>query len=297
MSANSCKKLVKASADASAKGVQHLLAVLKPDGTVVMSGSDNILHAVFGNIDLCTALQTTIISHRQEEGGVVRPAIVMTFPLLPCSPYSPSWKGSGMIRKVLDDMVNVAGYGKYGKKLGQGEPPLGWPGDVVEWVGYAGAARSKLTIRQMTEIIISMLQANQIDPATHVIQEDNDDVADNMAMDAADPGQDHYAPDVAVAGNNVGEADQEEENQTRENNLKLYEVEVIDDGKIQDLNADESELEEDVDQENNHFKQKMPADDKIVVDINNLVSLATDLAQSDNAEGSDAKQKRYIQSL
>ena len=95
----------------------------------------------------------------------------------------------------------------------------------------------------------------------------------------------------------MGEADQEEENLTRENNGILYEVEVIDDGKIQDLNADESEPEEGVDEENNHVKEKMPADDKIVVNINTLVSLATDLADfdnSDNAEGFDAKKKRYI---
>ena len=97
MSANLCKKLVKASADASMHGVQHILMLLRPDGTIAVSGSDNILPAVVGNAELYDKLVTTITENRQEEGGRVLPFSVLDYPLLPCSPYSPQWKGSGMI--------------------------------------------------------------------------------------------------------------------------------------------------------------------------------------------------------
>ena len=46
MPGNNCNKLVKASDVASSKGVQHILAVLKPGGTLALSASENILNAI-----------------------------------------------------------------------------------------------------------------------------------------------------------------------------------------------------------------------------------------------------------
>ena len=43
---NASKKVLKASGDASTKNVQHILVVLKPDGTLALSGSHNIVHAL-----------------------------------------------------------------------------------------------------------------------------------------------------------------------------------------------------------------------------------------------------------
>ena len=64
MSGNYCNKLVKASGDASSKGVQHLLAVLKPDGTLTLCGTENILSAVFRDEELHAKLHTTISANR-----------------------------------------------------------------------------------------------------------------------------------------------------------------------------------------------------------------------------------------
>ena len=171
MSANaSCHKLIKASTEASQKGVQHILAIMKPDGTYAMSGSDNMVHAILNNPTLYTALRDTITANTLQE-GIIFPLNVINYPLLPCAPGSKGWKGSARIRKVLDSMVTSAGYGKYGKKLGQGLAPIGWPDDIP-WAGYKGAANSGLTIPGMTMIIVSLLEAAQLDPATHVMADD-----------------------------------------------------------------------------------------------------------------------------
>ena len=168
---NASKKLLKASTEASGKGVQHVLAVVKPDGSFDMSGSDNIINAIMNDAALYQTLRRTVTANWQEEGEVI-PVNVLSFPLLPCSPFSKAWKGSAMIRRQLDSIVTAAGYGKYGLKLGQGDPPQGWPHDV-EWLGYKGSGRSGLRNIQMTSIIVSMLESANIDPATHVRQEND----------------------------------------------------------------------------------------------------------------------------
>ena len=72
-----------------------------------------------------------------------------------------------MIRKVLDDMMKYAGYGRFGLKYGEGEPPIGWPVSV-SWKGYKGAAKSQMSNQELTVIIGSLLVAAGLDPATHV---------------------------------------------------------------------------------------------------------------------------------
>ena len=175
MSNKECQKLVKASDDAVGKNVQHILVIVKSDRSITINGSNNTVQAVLQNANLYASLQDTIANSRVEEGERLEPIKVYSYSPLPVSPYSPEWKGSGMIRKVLDDMVTTAGYGKYGRKLGQGLAPLGWPVDSVPWEGYAGAGRPYtntnrcLTNQQLTQIIIGMLQAAHLDPATHVM--------------------------------------------------------------------------------------------------------------------------------
>ena len=125
MAANQCKKLLKASKDSSNKIVQHLPAVIKPDGSIAFSGSDNILRAIVNHAEVYSNLQTTINANRQEEGIPVSHLEVVTYPYLPCSPYSDSFKGSAMIRKALDSLVTTAGYGKYGHKHRAGRATKG----------------------------------------------------------------------------------------------------------------------------------------------------------------------------
>ena len=79
MYGNNDNKFVKASDVASSKGVQHILAVLKPDGTLALSGSEHILNAVFRHEELYMKLHLRLTANRQEEGGIIRPV----------SPYSP----------------------------------------------------------------------------------------------------------------------------------------------------------------------------------------------------------------
>ena len=90
---------------------------------------------------------------------------------LPCSPFSAEWKeqGNGIIRGVLSAMLVTAGYGrgKGDRKLGVAPAPVGWPASV-SWANYKGSTRSGLKVSEVTEIIVSMLQAAGLSPETHV---------------------------------------------------------------------------------------------------------------------------------
>ena len=70
-------------------------------------------------------------------------------------------------------MLSTCGYGRSGRsrKLGVGAAPVGWP-DNISWTGFSGSTRSKLTVHEITEIIVAMLETNGIDPNTHVIGSD-----------------------------------------------------------------------------------------------------------------------------
>ena len=83
----------------------------------------------------------------------------VVYPLLPVPIDSSEWKGSAMIRGVLDDMTVCAGYGKYGVKLGVGEPPLGWPHSIIAWKDYCGASRSKLSNKGWVKIVLYVVSA------------------------------------------------------------------------------------------------------------------------------------------
>ena len=175
---NARKKLLKASTEASEKGgVQHVLAIVKADGSLDMSGSDNIVSAILNNVSFYQNLKDILTTSRQNTGNIL-PSHMLSFPLLPCSPSSKEWKGSKMLRGVVDSYVTAAGYGKYGNKLGQGVAPPGWPADVP-WAGYTGAGSSGLKNNQLTKIIIGMLQAAGINPVEHVKQDEEPEADDH----------------------------------------------------------------------------------------------------------------------
>ena len=146
------------------------MLIKHPDGTVKFNGTENIMQAFSGNQELLDQVKTVVLSTQ----GPPVPIVVLSYPLLPCSPLSAKWykKGSSkIIRGVLQTMITNAGFGKYGKKLGGAEYPLGWPADVP-WVTFKGVGNSGLTHESMTKIICGMLRAANLDPAIHVEPEE-----------------------------------------------------------------------------------------------------------------------------
>ena len=170
-------KLIKASdTAASSDHLQHVILMLSDDGQVVVTGSANITQAL-RYTETFTDIKKIMVENKQVQGDDVRSSQIIEYPLLPCPPYSAGWKDTGMIRQILTRMLARIGYGDGGrtKKLGVGDPPPGWP-ENISWCNFRGASRSGLSMQNVTDIIVSMLQAVQVDPYEHV--KDTDAVQD-----------------------------------------------------------------------------------------------------------------------
>ena len=164
-------KLVKASAEGSKNQVQHILFTVKPGGAKIhASGSDNFMRAVYGSQELLSAIDSVLLPNITKEQVLHANTHQTDYDLLPCSPYSAEWKGSAKIRGVLRKILTKAGFGRAGneRKLGVGAPPLGWPEDI-SWTNYTGSTSSKLTLPQITHIIISMMEAVGLNPESHIV--------------------------------------------------------------------------------------------------------------------------------
>ena len=120
-------QMVRASEKACQNQLQHLLVIRTPDGRLQFNGSTNFVNAVEADMEMSPRLQALLKNNVMPEGEVVTSAQILSYPFLPCSPSSPGWKGSKMIRKVLADMMACIGYADGGKikKLGVGPTPLG----------------------------------------------------------------------------------------------------------------------------------------------------------------------------
>ena len=101
----------------------------------------------------CSLFQQPLLRESVTQQGVAA-GLLITYPKLPCSPYSPAWKGSAMIRGVLTKMLAMA--------------------MVVV------APRRCLGGGQVTEIIVSLLVAAGIDPVTHVRVQHDAEVEDHQ---------------------------------------------------------------------------------------------------------------------
>ena len=114
--------------------------------------------------------------------GDVAALQLLDYPLLPCSPSSPKWKGSIKLRAILSKMLIRAGYGRQGtkKNLGVGIPPIGWPQQQIPWENFKGASRSKLIVNDITVIIVSMMRGANLDPETHIVAQP--DEVENIDM-------------------------------------------------------------------------------------------------------------------
>ena len=164
-------KLVKASAEASKKQVQHVLFTVKPgEEKNHASGSDNFMRAVYGSQELLSAIDSVLMPSITKDQVLHANTHQTDYDRLPCSPYSADWKGSAKIRRVLRNILTKAGFGRAGneRRLGVGAPPLGWPEDI-SWANYTGSTSSKLTLPQITHIIISMMEAVGLDPESHIV--------------------------------------------------------------------------------------------------------------------------------
>ena len=182
MSQRAVAKLVAASDAAAISQVQHLLVVLSADGQLEFSGSNTFINTLQSDETVFFGLQELLLSKKVE--GNIKPCHILNYPLLPCSPLSPSWKGSHMISAYLTSMLTSTGHGGNGvkRKLGTGISPPGWPAEVIEWKNYKGATRSKLSTTQMTTIIVSLLAAAGIvDLNTHVKEDkgEEEDIEQN----------------------------------------------------------------------------------------------------------------------
>ena len=316
---------MKASKDSSNKNVQHLLAVIKPDGSIAFSGSDNILRAIVNNDEVYSNLQTSINTNRQKEGIPVSHLEVVTYPYLPCSPYSDSFRGSAMIRKALYSLVTTAGYGKYGHKLGEGEPPRGWPQNV-KWEGYKGASGSRLTNIQMKEIIISMYLAVSIDPETHVKPNDTEQVAngegehDEEQLNLEEEGHLGEIDAEQIIPNERNHGEEQIVYDENYNQEEMFEYEIVQDGHIeevegfandedediglavpmaqvesnQDKNPEEEEIQKDVgyevgdvDEHNYYTNTEQITGDRLEENVTNLMYLAGELAHAESVKEVD----------
>ena len=55
-----------------------------------------------------------------------------------------------------------------------------WPAHIIPWADYKGATKSHLSSGQVKEIIVSLLVAAGIDPATHVRVQHDAEVGDHQ---------------------------------------------------------------------------------------------------------------------
>ena len=122
-------KLVKASDSAANGQVQHVLVMLNPEGTLQLHGALNFVEAIQTNEELNNNLCNTLKNVKTDE--VIHAAQLLSYPKLPCSPFSAGWKGSAMIRGVLTKIFARIGYGGGGPRKGSELETLLWVGQKI----------------------------------------------------------------------------------------------------------------------------------------------------------------------
>ena len=125
MSRESLDNLEKASRKATSDGIQHFVVTMK-DGKLEFSGSHNFVRPLVDDLELCSKLESFMLENTVAENVDIFHATnkIPHYALLPCSPYSPQWKGSANIRKILTEMLNVIGYKAAGRKKTLGNVQL-----------------------------------------------------------------------------------------------------------------------------------------------------------------------------
>ena len=191
------KNLLKASEAACHSDTQHLVLSVTADGQVHASGTDNLVTGIIEDAELFSKIKDCIRSKVTEQFVGYATTHELAYAPLPCSPLSAEWKeqGNGDIRGVLSAMLVTAGFGrgKGDRKLGVGPAPLGWPAGV-SWANFKGSTRSGLKVAEVTDIIVSMLQAAGLSPDTHVkpteeaiAEMTEEDVVEELMVEVASP--------------------------------------------------------------------------------------------------------------
>ena len=99
----------------------------------------------------------------EEEEEEIR---IFDYPRLEAAPQSKNWN-LDLLRKQVSNYLTVQGFGRNMKRLGHGEPPIGWPEQKYKWKTFKGTGRG--CPKQMLEDIIFALLAKQnINPADFV---------------------------------------------------------------------------------------------------------------------------------
>ena len=119
MSIENIGKFEKASSKATTDGIQHLVLTMQ-DGKLVIRGSSNFVLPLADDPGLCERLRDFMQDKTVEDGGVLIHATnkMPAYKLLPVSPFSPEWNGqdAAVIRKILTEMLNEAGFKATGRK-------------------------------------------------------------------------------------------------------------------------------------------------------------------------------------
>ena len=109
-------KLLKASREAVAGNLQHIVMTVDPKGEVGLAGSLNLIQGLFSEDNLNSTIARNLKNNFSPKGNIEF-CSTLAFPLLPCSPSSRKWKGSTMIQKIASKTLTASGYVNSGRKL------------------------------------------------------------------------------------------------------------------------------------------------------------------------------------
>ena len=112
------KTLHEASKSACSAGQLHIILTLE-DNQLIVEGSNSYVLSILGNDQLVELLKT-VLSNSDAQDQVHATNKVPQFTPLPCSPFSRDWKKVN-VRKILTDMLGIAGYKAAGRKKTLGE--------------------------------------------------------------------------------------------------------------------------------------------------------------------------------
>ena len=96
--------------------VKHLVLFVDDDGDITFAGSSNLAQGLMNDVDLHNSLKINLTESSVLPGGDQHCRSV-SFPRLPCSPFSKQWKGTEMIRGALNELLKASGYTRSGKAI------------------------------------------------------------------------------------------------------------------------------------------------------------------------------------
>ena len=184
------QRIESASKEMVSDGHHNLVLSLNRNTHQITKCGDNIWMNVLKNhpklmVQLETALLASICS---EEEGTILQFIdnKRKYQKLFACPGTKSWKGVQKIRSQLSKYLEVHGYGhNRNKKYGEGQPPIGWP-VLVDWATFKGPSKST-SITVCTEIILSFIDAENVDYRQHHDGPEEDEVLANDVIDVEQP--------------------------------------------------------------------------------------------------------------